>query len=269
MSFARVNGGVVHFSDEGPRDAPVLAFVNALGTDFRIWDEVARIVSRQFRLIRYDKRGHGLSEAGPDRYDMADYARDLSALLDQLGVTRGTIIGVSMGGLIAQELYRQRPSIFAALVLSDTAAKIGTDESWDARIAEVERGGIEAIADPILEHWFTADFRARRSEDLAGWRAMLTRTPTQGYLAACRALKRADLCPYAGAIEVPTLCIVGEEDGSTPVRLVRETAALIKGCEFEVIKGAGHLPNLEQPDTHARLIARHAERSSEKGSATG
>ena len=87
-------------------------------------------------------------------------------------------------------------------MLSDTAAKIGTDESWDARIAEIERGGIEAIADSVLERWFTADFRARRSDELAGWRAMLTRTPEQGYLAACGALKRADLRPYAGAIAV-------------------------------------------------------------------
>jgi 3-oxoadipate enol-lactonase len=96
---------------------------------------------------------------------------------------------------------------------------------------------------------------------------MLTRTPTRGYLAACGALKRADLRHYAGAIEVPTLCIVGEDDGSTPVELVRETAALIKGSRFEVIKGAGHLPNLEQPETHARLIAQHAERASEKRAA--
>ncbi|MGA7198779.1 3-oxoadipate enol-lactonase [Roseiarcus sp.] len=267
MSFAKVNGGVVHFSDDGPRHAPVLAFINALGSDFRIWDEVASILSRQFRLIRYDKRGHGLSELGPDRYDMADYARDLSALLDRLEVARATIVGLSIGGVIAQELYRQRPDVFVALVLSDTAAKIGNDESWDARIAQIEHAGIEAIADSILERWFTADFRARRSEDLAGWRAMLTRTPTQGYLAACGALKRADLRPYAGAIEVPTLCLVGEDDGSTPVPLVRETAALIRGCRFEVIKGAGHLPNLEQPETHAQLIAQHADGAFQKPAA--
>jgi 3-oxoadipate enol-lactonase len=189
MGFARVNGGVVHFSDEGPRLAPVLVFVNALGSDFRIWDDVARILSLQFRIIRYDKCGHGLSEAGPDRYDMADYARDLSALLDRLGVARATVVGISMGGVIAQELYRQRPSIFVALMLSDTAAQIGNDESWDARIAQIERGGIEAIADPVLQRWFTADFRARRSEELVGWRAMLTRTPTQDYLAACGAFE--------------------------------------------------------------------------------
>src|SRR5271165_3754335 len=261
MSFARVNGGVVHFSDEGPRHAPVLAFVNALGSDFRIWDDVARILSCQFRLIRYDKRGHGLSEAGPDRYDMADYARDLSALLDRLGVARATVVGVSMGGLIVQELYRQRPSIFAALVLSDTAAKIGTDESWDARIAEVERGGIEAIADSVLERWFTADFRVRRRDELIGWRTMLTRTPRQGYLTACGASKRADLRPYAGKIGVATLCLVGEEDGSTPVAVVRELAGLIKGSRFEIIPRAGHVPNIERPEALAELIARHAEQA--------
>ena len=261
MSFARVNGGVVHYLDEGPREGPALVFINALGSDLRIWDEVARTLSKDFRIVRYDKRGHGLSEAGPDRYDMADYARDLSALLDRLAVERAAIVGLSIGGLIAQELYRQRPSLFGALVLSDTAAKIGSNESWDARIADIERGGIEAIADSILERWFTADFRARRPDELVGWRTMLTRTPKQGYLAACGALKRADLRPYAGAIEAATLCLVGEEDGSTPVALVRETAGLIRGARFESIAGAGHVPNIERPDAFAALAAEHAERA--------
>jgi 3-oxoadipate enol-lactonase len=160
---------------------------------------------------------------------MADYARDLAALLDIVGVGRATIVGLSIGGMIAQELYRQRPELVAALVLSDTAAKIGTDESWDQRIAQVERGGIDSIAESVLERWFTADFRASRAAELAGMRAMLTRTPIEGYLAACGALKRADLRPYAGRIAAPTLCLVGDEDGSTPVALVRETASLIKG----------------------------------------
>jgi 3-oxoadipate enol-lactonase len=261
MSFVRLNGGVVHYRDEGLREGRALVFINALGSDLRIWDDVARILSPDFRLIRYDNRGHGLSESGPDRYDIADYACDLGALLDELTVDRATIVGLSVGGLIAQELYRQRPDAFAALVLCDTAAKIGTDESWDARIAEIEKGGVEAIADAILQRWFTTDFRTRRSDELAGWRVMLTRTPKQGYLAACGALKRADLRPYAGAIAVQTLCLVGDEDGSTPVAMVEETAGLIKGSRFEVIRGAGHLPNLEQPETLARLIAQHAERT--------
>ncbi len=261
MHFLRANGGVVHYRDEGPREGPALVFINALGTDLRIWDDVAGILSPNFRIVRYDKRGHGLSERGPDRYDMADYARDLGALLDALGVKRATVVGLSIGGLIAQELYRQRPELFAALVLSDTAAKIGTDELWDARIADIERGGIEAIAEAVLERWFTADFRSRRPDELAGWRAMLTRTPKQGYLAACGALKRADLRPYAGTIRAATLCLVGDEDGSTPVPLVRETAGLISGARFEVISGAGHVPNIERPEAFAALLVQHAERA--------
>lgn len=257
MDFLKVNGGVVHYRDEGRREAPAIALINALGTDLRIFDEAALILSRDFRVIRYDKRGHGLSESGPDRADMADYAADLLGLLERLGVGRATIVGLSIGGVIAQELYRLRAGLVHALVLSDTAAKIGTDATWDARIAEVERGGIEAIADSVLERWFTAGFRAVRADELAGWRCMLTRSPKQGYLTACGALKRADLRPCAGAIKAPTLCLVGDEDGSTPVDLVRETAGLIPGARLEIIRGAGHMPNIEKPDVFARLVAGH------------
>jgi 3-oxoadipate enol-lactonase len=260
MRFVRANGLVIHYLDRGRRDGPPLVFINSLGTDFRIWNEVADILAPEFRIVTYDKRGHGLSESGPDKNDMADYARDLAALLDSVGVERATIVGLSIGGLIAQELYRQAPERVAALVLCDTAAKIGTDEVWDQRSGQVQRDGIEVLADAVMERWFTASFRAARSTELAGMRAMLTRTPRQGYLAACRALKRADLRPYARRIEAPTLCLVGDQDGSTPPALVQETAALIPGSRFEIIEGAGHLPNVEKPSIVARLAAEHARR---------
>ena len=146
MRFTQANGLVIHFSDQGRRDGPPLVFINSLGCDFRIWTEVAEILAPEFRIVLYDKRGHGLSDSGPNEADMADYARDLAALLDIVGVGRAAIVGLSIGGLIAQELYRERPDRVGALVLCDTAAKIGTDESWDRRIAEVERGGVETIA---------------------------------------------------------------------------------------------------------------------------
>ena len=261
MKFVKAYGLVIHYLDQGRRDRPPLVFINSLGTDFRIWNEVTEILAPDFRILLYDKRGHGLSESGPDKSDMADYARDLEALLAGVGVGRATIVGLSIGGLIAQELYRQNPERVGALVLCDTAAKIGTDEIWDQRIAEVERGGIEALADAVMERWFTAHFRAARSTELAGMRAMLTRTPRQGYLAACGALKRADLRPYAGRIQAPTLCLVGGEDGSTPPTLVKETAALIPGSRFEIIDGAGHLPNVEKPEVVSKLVAEHARRT--------
>ncbi len=261
MKFVKANGLVIHYLDQGPRDGQPLVFINSLGCDFRIWTEVAELLAPDFRIVVYDKRGHGLSEAGPDKNDMADYASDLAALLEVVGVRRATIVGLSIGGLIAQEFYRQRPERVGALVLWDTVAKIGTDEVWDQRMGEVQRGGIEVLADSTLERWFTAHFRARRSAELAGMRAMLTRTPKQGYLAACGALKRADLRPYAGRIKAPTLCLVGDQDGSTPVNVVKETAALIPGSRFEIIEGAGHLPNVEKPEIVARLVAEHARRT--------
>jgi len=261
MRFVKANGLVIHYLAEGPEALPPLVFINPLGCDLRVWSDVASILKPDFRVVAYDKRGHGLSESGPDRAEMADYAADLAVLLDVLGIGRAAIVGMSIGGVIAQELTRQRPELVAALVLCATAAKIGTDESWDERIAAVERGGIESIAGSVLERWFTAEFRAARAAEFAGVRAMLTRTPKQGYLAACGALKRADLRPYAGAIEAPTLCLVGDQDGSTPVALVRQTAGLIKGSRFEIIEGAGHLSNVEKPAAVARLIAEHVTRT--------
>jgi 3-oxoadipate enol-lactonase len=257
MAFVRANGGVIHYADEGPRAAQPIVFINSLGTDLRVWDEVAEPLAQNARILRYDKRGHGLSELPATRATMADFAADLAALLDHLGARATTVVGLSIGGMIAQELYRLRPDLVAALVLCDTAHRIGTAESWGARIGAVETDGIEAIADGVMERWFSEDFRANRRDELAGWRAMLTRTPQDGYLAACGALRDADLTQAAKAIRAPTLCIVGEEDGSTPPALVRELAHLIPAAKFETIAGVGHIPCVEKPDVVRGLIEAH------------
>ena len=116
MRFVRANGLVIHYLDQGRRDGPALVFINSLGCDFRIWTEVAEILAPDFRIVLYDKRGHGLSESGPDKNDMADYARDLAALLDSLGVSQATIVGLSIGGMIAQAFpFRGRQSIDTAV----------------------------------------------------------------------------------------------------------------------------------------------------------
>ena len=168
MKFVKANGLVIHTLDQGRRDGPPLVFINSLGATSASGTRSPRSSRPISASSLHDKRGHGLSESGPDQNDMADYARDLVALLDSVGVGRATIVGLSIGGLIAQEFYRQRPERVAALVLCDTAAKIGTDDVWDQRIAQVERGGIESLADSVLERWFTAEFpisasrRARR-----------------------------------------------------------------------------------------------------------
>lgn len=261
MPFVTLNETLIHYADEGPRGAPALALLNSLGTDFRIWDAVAALLSSRYRVIRADKRGHGLSGISSPAPAMGEYAGDTAALLDFCGVKRATIVGVSMGGQIALELHRARPDLVVGLVLSDTAAKIGNDETWGARIAAIEQGGIASIADTILLRWFSAEFRARRQDELAGYRNMLIHQPQAGYLAACRALQRADLRAHARQMRAPTLCLVGEEDGSTPPAVVKETADWIAGAGFEILPGAGHLPTIERPDVVAARIDGLAQRA--------
>jgi 3-oxoadipate enol-lactonase len=259
MQFANVNGGVTCFADEGPRNAPVVVLINSLGTDFRIWDHVTRSLTGQYRVVRSDKRGHGLSEIRTGPATMADFATDLAALLDRLEIARAHVVGVSIGGLIAQELYRVRQDLVASLTLSDTAHRIGTHESWNTRISKVEIGGIEAIADGIMQVWFSRSYHARFPDAVVGWKAMLTRTPSDGYVMACRAIRDADLTEQAKKIKVPTRCVVGDEDGSTPVALVRELSSLIPGARFDVVVGAGHLPCIEKPDVLYGLIDAHVK----------
>jgi 3-oxoadipate enol-lactonase len=257
MRFAKANGGVAHFADDGPRDGRAVVFINSLGTDFRIWDKVGDTIARQTRVVRYDKRGHGLSTHAEEAGAIADFSQDLGALLDRLEVGAATIVGLSIGGLIAQELYRLRPDHVASLVLCDTGHKIGTREMFRARVEAVEKGGIEAIADGVLQRWFTEDYRKNYSDMMAGWRAMLTRTPRPGYIAACLAIGKADLTEAAKSIRAPTLVIVGDQDGSTPPALARETAALIPGARLEIVERAGHLPCIERPDVTSELIEAH------------
>ena len=257
MQFAYVNGGVTCFADEGPRNAPAVVLINSLGTDFRIWDEVARPLAQDARIVCYDKRGHGLSELRAGGASIADFATDLSALLDCLQVRAATIVGLSIGGMIAQELYRLRSDLISSLVLCDTGHRIGGPEFWAGRIKTVETGGIESIADGVMQRWFTKAYHDNCAEALTGWRAMLTRTPQAGYLSACGAIRDADLTDSAKAIRAPTLCVVGDQDGSTPVELVRELSGLIPASRFEIIAGAGHIPCVEKPDILRGLIEAH------------
>lgn len=232
-------------------------FSNSLGSDFRIWEEVVPTFLDQFQVILYDKRGHGLSDMPPPPYSMDDHANDLLALLDALGVQEAAVVGLSVGGMIAQRLAVKAPERVRALILCGTAAKIGTPEMWEERIGAIEAAGIEAIAERILERWFTASFRKRRGVDYAGWRNMLVRTPAQGYAGTCASIRDADLTLDAARIRVPTLCVVGEEDGSTPPDLVRETAELISDARFEVLENAAHIACVEQPAALAKVILRH------------
>ena len=255
MIFIESGDAVIHAELIGdPEEQPVLCFVNSLGTDFRIWDQVAAHFAEDYCLLLYDKRGHGLSDLGQGPVTIDRHVDDLLALVDHFGIDRFGLIGLSIGGLIAQRLAVRAPDRLAALVLCDTAAKMGDAPTWNGRIAAIEAGGMEAVGDATMERWFTAAYRAEEDMPLRIWRNMLTRQSAAGYIASCQAIRDADLTADAPRIDVPTLVVVGDDDKASPPDLVRATAEMIPGTRFAVIEGAGHLPCIERPDALAALI---------------
>ena len=255
MQFVKIGDINLHYQLIGaPAGKPVMVFANSLGTDFRIWRDVIVRLAGDFAVVLYDMRGHGLSDTGRTPYAMDDHVGDLSGLLDFLGVRQTIVCGLSVGGQVAQGLYAARPDLVRALVLCDTAHKIGTAEFWNARIAAVEENGIASIADGILERWFTPGFRVPGNAAFTGYRTMLIRQPVEGYAATCAAVRDADFTEVVNKIAVPAICIVGDQDGATPPELVLSTAKLIPGCRYEVIRDAGHIPCVEQPEALTEII---------------
>jgi len=255
MHMREIDGVRLHHIVTGDPEGLPIVFANALGTDFRIWDEVIARLPAGLRILRYDMRGHGLSDAPEGEYPMAELVADAAGLMDAAGMSGAVFVGLSIGGVVAQGLAVERPDLVRAAVLSNTAAKIGTEETWADRIATVRAGGIESIADGVMKLWFSRAFHAERADELAGWRHMLTRTPLAGYLGCCAAVAHTDLRDSTPTIRQPVLAIGGDADGSTPPDLVRETAASIPGARFELIRGAGHIPSVEAPDACAALLA--------------
>jgi 3-oxoadipate enol-lactonase len=243
----------MYYEDAGPRDGQAIVFSNSLGTDFRIWDGVVSHLSADHRVIRYDTRGHGLSEATPGPYSMKTLAEDLAALLDHLGVTGAAVVGLSVGGMIAQGLASLRPDLVSALVPMDTAHRIGTVQGWNNRIDTVRQKGMAAISDGVLGGWFTEAYRSAMP-DFQGYRAMLLRNDVEGYAGVCAALRDADLTESTRALKVPALCVAGEHDATTSPEIMRGTADLIDGARLEVVRDAGHIPCVERPKEVAVLI---------------
>ncbi|MEL6278388.1 MAG: 3-oxoadipate enol-lactonase [Pseudomonadota bacterium] len=253
MQMITRDGVALHYRDEGPKDGLTLVFANSLGTDFRVWDPLLPHLPEGLRILRYDKRGHGLSDAPPAPYQMDDHIGDVAAIIDHVGARDVVFVGLSIGGLIAQGLWAARPDLFQAIALVDTGHKIGTEEIWNERISTVEAAGIAPLADAVMERWFSAEFRANEPQ-LALWRNMLVRTTADGYAGSSAAIRDVDFTAVATSIAVPTLCVVGTEDGSTPPALVKELSELAPGARYAEIDGVGHIPCVEAPERLGALL---------------
>lgn len=252
MNIADLGDVKLHYRVDGDPDGAPIVFANSLGTDMRLWDPILPLLPAGLRIIRYDKRGHGLSSVPPAPYSMGALITDIEQLCDLLNVRDCMFVGLSIGGMIAQGLAVKRLDIVRSLVLSNTGAKIGTKEMWEQRIAAIKDGGIEPMADTVMERWFAKGFR--ETPELELWRNMLVRQPEVGYAGCSAAISGTDFYTTTASLRLPALGIAGDEDGSTPPDLVRETIDLIPGSKFHLIRKAGHLPCVEQPERYAEVL---------------
>lgn len=253
MSLAFLPNLRLHWQEDGnPKGQPVI-FAHALGLDLTMWDALIPLLPPDLRLIRYDHRGHGGSDCPAPPYAMGAMIRDAEQLIDHLALRNCVFIGSSLGGLVAQGLATKRPDLIRALVLANTAAKIGTPATWAARCASLREGGMDAIADQTIERWFPKPFRD--GPEVAHWRARLLACRLDGYIGAASAIGGTDLITPTSGLTLPSLVIAGGQDGSTPADLVRELAELIPGSRFALIRSAGHLPAIDRPAEFAALIA--------------
>jgi 3-oxoadipate enol-lactonase len=252
------DGTRLHVEVTGPEDGHALVFANSLGTDMRLWDAVLPLLPSGLRVLRWDKRGHGRSDVPEPPYAMGTLVSDAEDVIEAAGLRDVVFCGLSIGGMIAQGLAVKRPDLVAAMVLSNTAAKIGTPDLWDMRIETCLRDGMEPLADAVMERWFGRAFRA--GPDLATWRERFCATPAKGYAGCCAAIKGTDFYTPTASLRLATLAIAGSEDGATPPDLVRETADLIPGSQFALIRRAGHLPCVEDPGAYAAHLTAFLKR---------
>ena len=223
-----------------------LVLVNSVGADLRMWQPQIGALSQNFRVVRFDARGHGRSSTPAGPYSIDRLGRDLLALLDHLRIPQAHICGISLGGLTALWLAAYHPERVGRVILANTAARIGTVEGWNARIDAVRAGGMAAVA-TVLARFFSAAFRASHAEEIRAVGDMVAAIDPIGYIGACAALRDADLRAIAPSIRTPALIVAAGLDEATPPSQGAELHAAIAGSALVVLPGAGHLSNISSP----------------------
>jgi len=251
--LATDDGVSLHYRLDGPDAAPVLVLSNSLGTNLDMWEPQMAALVQTYRVLRYDTRGHGQSGLPPAPYQVDRLGKDVLALMDGLKIDRAMFCGLSMGGMTGMWLGVNAPQRFGKLVLCNTAAKIGTPEVWNSRIAAVEQGGTAVVVPGVIQRWFTEGFIKAQPAVVDRIAAMLLATPAAGYNAACGAVRDMDQRDSIAAIRLPTLVIAGTHDLSTPAADGKAVADKIPGARYAEFSAA-HLSNVEVPDEFTKTL---------------
>lgn len=259
-----VNGIDIEYAIEG--EGPVVTMSHALGCNLSLWEDQTRDLRQRYRVLRYDTRGHGHTDAPPGPYSLEQMADDLWGLLAALDIAQTHLVGISMGGMIGQLFALQYPDKLLSLILCSTTSRYPTDirSVWEERIRTVEAYGIEPMVEPAVQRWFTSSFRERRPDVMEHVRTMLRHTPPQGYIGCCHAIPTMNTTDRLRQVQCPTLIIAGEDDPGTPPAMAREIHAAIPSSELATLRSASHLCNLEQSEAFNRILLGWLEKITER-----
>ena len=254
----RINANDLHVNClvSGPEGAPVVVLSHSLGSSGVMWEHQVPALVERYRVVRYDTRGHGGTDAPAGPYTLDMLGDDAVAMLDALDIDRVHWVGLSMGGMIGQNVALRHPARLASAVLCDTTCRVPDEAKpmWDERIATAERSGMSALCDATMERWFTAPYRAREPKDMQVIREQFLSTPTSGFVGCCQAIRELDYADRLSSVDLPVHLVVGADDPSTPPAAARAIQERISGASLEIIDGAAHLSNVEQPETFNRSL---------------
>lgn len=253
MPDINADGATIHVEVEGPERAPVLMLSNSLGTDLQMWDEQVAPFTRHFRLVRYDRRGHGRSSVPKGPYTMDQLGRDVLAILDGLRIERINWCGLSMGGMVGQWLGAHAPNRIDKLILSNTACYYPDKTIWAERAKFARANGMARVAAATMERWFSKDFRAAQPATIARMTEMFMKTDLEGYLGCCAAIRDMDHRALLAQITAPTLVIAGRLDMGTPLPMNELIRDHIPGAELLTLEAA-HIANVEQPQAYTDAV---------------
>jgi 3-oxoadipate enol-lactonase len=253
MPEINADGCRIHVEVEGPAQAPVLMLSNSLGTNLHMWDDQIAAFTRHFRLVRYDRRGHGRSDVPKGPYSMQQLGRDVLAILDGLGIAKINWCGLSMGGMVGMWLGANAPSRLDKLILSNTASYFPDKTIWDGRIKLVREKGLAAVVDGTIERWFTKPFRESAPDAVGRVRAMFLATDPEGYIGCGEAIRDMDHRPLLAKINVPTLVIAGRYDLGTPLEAGEFIAQHTPNAQLAVLETA-HIANVEEPQIYTDTV---------------
>jgi 3-oxoadipate enol-lactonase len=255
MKKIKANGITINYQVDGPDKAPWLIFSNSLATNLAMWDEQARELSGKLRVLRYDQRGHGATDAPAGRYPFDTLLADAIGLMDALGIEKASFAGLSMGGATALGLAERHADRLERVIVCDSPCQStpASTQQWEERIVVAQKQGMDALVEPTVGRWFPPEVLAAKPPHVDKVRQMIRSTPVNGFIGCAAALADHNYAAAVGTVTRPALFIAGEKDGVTPAAM-RKLSAALPGSRYVELPGAGHISNMDQPKAFTEVV---------------